>query len=81
VVLTASSGAACVPGVSLRSPNGGPRPERTDPVDCEGGTAYPAFGVRPGGDPHVNRHRLHRLLAWYHSQIAELLTPAAAVDT
>src|ERR1700730_13107199 len=30
--------------------------------------------VRAGGDPHLTRHRLHRVLAWcIHSQIPELL--------
>jgi transposase len=38
--------------------------------------------VRLGGDPHLTRHRLHRFLAWcIDSQIPELLTLAATVDT
>ena len=38
--------------------------------------------VRVGGDPHLTRHRLHRFLAWcIDSQIPELLTLAATVDT
>jgi transposase len=37
--------------------------------------------VRIGGDPHLTRHRLHRLLAWcIDSQIPELLTLAATID-
>ena len=38
--------------------------------------------VRVGGDPHLTRHRLHRFLTWCaDSQIPELLTLAATVDT
>jgi hypothetical protein len=38
--------------------------------------------VRIGGDPHLTRHRLHRFLAWcIDSQIPELLTLAATIDT
>lgn len=38
--------------------------------------------VRVGGDPHLTRHRLHRFLSWcIDSQIPELLTLAATVDT
>ena len=38
--------------------------------------------VRCGGDTHLTRHRLHRFLAWcIDSQIPELLTLAATVDT
>ena len=38
--------------------------------------------VRAGGDPHLTRHRLHRFLAWcINSEIPELLTLAATVDT
>jgi len=38
--------------------------------------------VRVGGDPHLTRHRLHRFLAWcIDSQIPELLTLAATIDT
>ncbi|MGH3556655.1 MAG: ISL3 family transposase [Mycobacterium sp.] len=38
--------------------------------------------VRLGGDAHLTRHRLHRFLAWcIDSQIPELLTLAATVDT
>ena len=38
--------------------------------------------VRVGGDPHLTRHRLHRFLTWcVDSQIPELLTLAATVDT
>ncbi|MBV8347332.1 MAG: ISL3 family transposase [Mycolicibacterium sp.] len=38
--------------------------------------------VRVGGDAHLTRHRLHRFLAWcIDSQIPELLTLAATVDT
>jgi transposase len=38
--------------------------------------------VRVGGDPHLTRHRLHRFLTWcIDSQIPELLTLAATVDT
>jgi transposase len=37
--------------------------------------------VRLGGDPHLTRHRLHRLLTWcIDSQIPELLTLAATID-
>jgi hypothetical protein len=35
-----------------------------------------------GGDPHLTRHRLHRFLSWcIDSQIPELLTLAATIDT
>jgi hypothetical protein len=38
--------------------------------------------VRTGGDPHLTRHRLHRFLTWcIDSQIPELLTLAATIDT
>lgn len=38
--------------------------------------------VRVGGDPHLTRHRLHRFLSWcIDSQIPELLTLAATIDT
>ena len=38
--------------------------------------------VRVGGDPHLTRHRLHRFLTWcIDSQIPELLTLAATIDT
>ena len=38
--------------------------------------------VRAGGDAHLTRHRLHRFLAWcIDSQIPELLTLAATIDT
>jgi len=38
--------------------------------------------VRVDGDAHLTRHRLHRFLAWFiDSQIPELLTLAATVDT
>ena len=38
--------------------------------------------VRVGGDPHLTRHRLHRFLTWCaDSQIPELLTLAATIDT
>jgi transposase len=38
--------------------------------------------VRIGGDAHLTRHRLHRFLTWcIDSQIPELLTLAATVDT
>ncbi|KMV15883.1 ISL3 family transposase, partial [Mycobacterium heckeshornense] len=38
--------------------------------------------VHAGGDAHLTRHRLHRFLAWcIDSQIPELLTLAATVDT
>ena len=38
--------------------------------------------VRVGGDAHLTRHRLHRFLTWcIDSQIPELLTLAATVDT
>lgn len=38
--------------------------------------------VRVGGDAHLTRHGLHRFLAWcIDSQIPELLTLAATVDT
>jgi transposase len=38
--------------------------------------------VRVGGDPHLTLHRLHRFLTWCaDSQIPELLTLAATVDT
>ena len=38
--------------------------------------------VRVGGDPHLTRHRLHRFLSWcIASQIPELLTLAATIDT
>jgi transposase len=38
--------------------------------------------VRVGGDAHLTRHRLHRFLAWcIDSQIPELLTLAATIDT
>ena|SRR5271157_5572277 len=38
--------------------------------------------ARAGGDAHLTRHRLHRFLAWcIDSQIPELLTLAATVDT
>ena len=38
--------------------------------------------VRIGGDPHLTRHRLHRFLTWcIDSQIPELLTLAATIDT
>lgn len=38
--------------------------------------------VRLGGDPHLTRHRLHRFLTWcVDSQIPELLTLAATIDT
>ncbi len=38
--------------------------------------------VRAGGDAHLTRHRLHRFLSWcIDSQIPELLTLAATVDT
>jgi transposase len=38
--------------------------------------------VRLGGDPHLTRHRLHRFLSWcIDSQIPELLTLAATIDT
>jgi transposase len=38
--------------------------------------------VRVGGDPHLTRHRLHRFLTWFiDSQIPELLTLAATIDT
>lgn len=38
--------------------------------------------VRGGGDAHLTRHRLHRFLAWcIDSQIPELLTLAATIDT
>jgi transposase len=37
--------------------------------------------VRVGGDAHLTRHRLHRLLTWcVDSQIPELVTLAATVD-
>ena len=37
--------------------------------------------VRVGGDAHLTRHRLHRLLTWcVDSQIPELLTLATTVD-
>ena len=38
--------------------------------------------VHLSGDPHLTRHRLHRFLSWcIDSQIPELLTLAATVDT
>ena len=38
--------------------------------------------VRTGGDPHLTRHRVHRFLTWWiDSQIPELLTLAATIDT
>ena len=38
--------------------------------------------VHVGGDPHLTRHRLHRFLTWcIDSQIPELLTLAATIDT
>ncbi len=38
--------------------------------------------ARVGGDAHLTRHRLHRFLAWcIDSQIPELLTLAATIDT
>jgi transposase len=38
--------------------------------------------VRLGGDPHLTRHRLHRFLTWcIDSQVPELLTLAATIDT
>ena len=38
--------------------------------------------VRVGGDAHLTRHRLHRFLSWcIDSQIPELLTLAATIDT
>ncbi|BCO36008.1 hypothetical protein MHEC_24410 [Mycobacterium heckeshornense] len=38
--------------------------------------------VHAGGDAHLTRYRLHRFLAWcIDSQIPELLTLAATVDT
>ena len=38
--------------------------------------------VRRGGDPHLTRHRLHRFFTWcVDSQIPELLTLAATIDT
>jgi hypothetical protein len=38
--------------------------------------------VRTGGDSHLTRHRLHRFLTWcIDSQIPELLTLAATIDT
>ena len=38
--------------------------------------------VRRGGDAHLTRHRLHRFLTWcIDSQIPELLTLAATIDT
>ncbi len=38
--------------------------------------------VPVGGDPHLTRHRLHRFLSWcIDSQIPELLTLAATIDT
>jgi len=38
--------------------------------------------VRLGGDAHLTRHRLHRFLTWrIDSQIPELLTLAATIDT
>jgi transposase len=38
--------------------------------------------VRVGGNPHLTRHRLHRFLAWcIDSQVPELLTLAATIDT
>lgn len=38
--------------------------------------------VEVGGDPHLARHRLHRFLCWcIDSQIPELLTLAATIDT
>jgi transposase len=38
--------------------------------------------VRVGGDAHLTRHRLHRFLCWcIDSQIPELLTLAATIDT
>jgi hypothetical protein len=42
---------------------------------------YPST-VRTRGDPHLTRHRLHRFLTWcIDSQIPELLTRAATIDT
>jgi transposase len=42
----------------------------------------PRSTVRVGADPHLTRHRLHRFLTWCaDSQIPELLTLAATVDT
>jgi len=38
--------------------------------------------VRVGGDAHLTHHRLHRFLSWcIDSQIPELLTLAATIDT
>ena len=38
--------------------------------------------MRTGGDPHLTRHRVHRFLTWWiDSQIPELLTLAATIDT
>jgi len=38
--------------------------------------------VKSGGDPHLTRHRLHRLLVWcIDSNIPELLTLAKTIDT
>jgi transposase len=38
--------------------------------------------VRIGGDTRLTRHRLHRFLTWcIDSQIPELLTLAATIDT
>jgi transposase len=40
------------------------------------------FTVRTGGGPHLTRRRLHRFLTWcIDSQIPELLTLAAIIDT
>jgi len=40
------------------------------------------FTVRTGGGPHLTRRRLHRFLTWcIDSQIPELLTLAATIDT